>query len=198
MKSEVMKHYEYEINLFVDGELSPGGKTELFNHLAYCEMCRNDLEEYYKVKNKARKFCDDKISSLMPHNSIDVFKESVPSKKSSILSANKEITSPKNNFYKYSFYTAAATVAVLSFLLVSIKPQIKQLTKNEVRVDTIFVRQEKSVIKFVYKKTEQPNSDATNINMMKRNKELYGFISNMRTDTLTSRDLIGKNKESKL
>lgn len=46
-----MKHYEYEISLFVEDELPLEKKEELFLHLSGCKKCSKVLADYQKIKN---------------------------------------------------------------------------------------------------------------------------------------------------
>lgn len=45
-----MKHYEFEISLFVENELPPDKKEELFLHLSGCKKCSKVLTDYQKIK----------------------------------------------------------------------------------------------------------------------------------------------------
>ncbi len=45
-----MKHYEFEISLFVENELPPDKKEELFLHLSSCKKCSKVLTDYQKIK----------------------------------------------------------------------------------------------------------------------------------------------------
>lgn len=115
-----MKHYEYEINLFADGELPRQDHKELFLHLPECDECRKTLSDYYLLKEKSRDFCSQNISYI----------KNKPSKQSI--------------FYKAAFYTSAAAAVILLFILFTNKPAPTYITKNEVRVDTVFVQKEVS------------------------------------------------------
>ncbi len=46
-----MKHYEYEISLFVENELPLDKKEKLFLHLSMCKRCTRVLIDYKKIKN---------------------------------------------------------------------------------------------------------------------------------------------------
>jgi hypothetical protein len=53
-----MKHYEYEISLLVEDELSPGKKEELLSHLSVCKKCSKTFRDYTNVKNNVFRFYD--------------------------------------------------------------------------------------------------------------------------------------------
>jgi hypothetical protein len=113
-----MKHYDYEINLFVDGELAETEKQELFAHLAECNECRNAISELLLLKEKSRLHIAESINGIKK--------------------APKKI----NAFYKIGFYSSAAAAIILLILLAAGKPKETFVTKNEVRIDTVFVNKE--------------------------------------------------------
>ncbi len=113
-----MKHFDYEINLFLDGELQEENRKELFAHLAECEECTNIFLDYLSLKEKTRNYFAGNITHL------------------------KNKPSGHNRFYKYAFYTAAAASIIFVMLLLNGKPKTQYITKNEVRVDTVFVQKE--------------------------------------------------------
>jgi len=47
-----MKHYEFEISCFVDGELPAADEKELFAHLSECPECRRCLNDSLKMKKE--------------------------------------------------------------------------------------------------------------------------------------------------
>lgn len=51
-----MKHYEYEISLFVEDELPPDKKEKLLLHLSGCKKCSKVLTDYQKIKNNISDF----------------------------------------------------------------------------------------------------------------------------------------------
>jgi len=51
-----MKHYEYEISLFVEGELPSNKQEELLSHLSGCDKCSEILLDYTNVKNNIAYF----------------------------------------------------------------------------------------------------------------------------------------------
>ncbi|OGU64220.1 MAG: hypothetical protein A2499_02105 [Stygiobacter sp. RIFOXYC12_FULL_38_8] len=110
-----MKHYEYEINLFVDGELEKEKQSELFEHLANCNDCQSLFTDTLILKEKTRLFCVENLNQI------------------------KNKPKPVNKFYKIAFYASSAAAVLLLFLLITAKPKETFITKNEVRVDTVFV-----------------------------------------------------------
>ncbi len=51
-----MKHYEYEISLYVDDELPPDKKEELLTHIAVCKKCKKTFREYTGIKENLTQF----------------------------------------------------------------------------------------------------------------------------------------------
>jgi hypothetical protein len=51
-----MKHYEFEISQFTDGELPPEEETEMFSHLQECSNCRMVFRDYMELKRKNSAF----------------------------------------------------------------------------------------------------------------------------------------------
>ena len=45
-----MKHFDDEINMFIDGELGDEMREELFAHLTGCDECQNTLTELLLLK----------------------------------------------------------------------------------------------------------------------------------------------------
>lgn len=110
-----MEHCEYEINLFVDGELPSGNTKEVFLHIAECEYCSKYFSEILLVKEKSKGYFTKHFDRL------------------------KNEHPKKNYFYKLAFYFSAAASIVLLMITLFDRPEIKYISKNEVRVDTIFV-----------------------------------------------------------
>lgn len=121
-----MKHYEYEINLFVDGELEKEKQSELFEHLADCQDCQSLFADTLTLKDKTRLFCVENLNQL------------------------KNKPKPVNKFYKIAFYASSAAAVLLLFLLITEKPKETLNTKNEVRVDTVFVQKEIPILETKY------------------------------------------------
>ena len=164
-----MKHFDYEINLFVDGELGEADKKEMFIHLSECEQCRNALSDFLLLKEKSRMHIADNIKEI-------------------------KNTPKKNNlFYKIGFYTSAAAAIVLLFLLTSSKPKETFVTKNEVRIDTIFVKKE---IPIAQNKTAQAHSATPGkrrVPAESSQKEYLRYVSGLRSERMTDADVLKMN-----
>src|ERR1035437_2790820 len=106
-----MKHFDFEINLFVDGELGEKDKKEMFIHLSECEDCRNMLSDLLLLKEKSRIHITKNINEI------------------------RNLPKKNNLFYKIGFYTSTAAAIVLLFLFATSKPKGTFVTKNEVRID---------------------------------------------------------------
>lgn len=136
-----MKHYELEINDFLDGELETDEQRELFAHLSECELCCGNFNKYLLLKQESAKQIGKDIHSIIGEVKTTV---SLPA------ADIKQITPVKNNiFYKTAFYTSAAAALILFFLLINHKPEINYLTRETSRVDTVFVPMEKVVYKTI-------------------------------------------------
>lgn len=159
-----MKHFEYEINLFTDGELAKQDQKELFVHLVVCGECQKTLSAYLLLKEKSRDFCSQNISLL------------------------KNKPAWQNIFYKVGFYTSAAAAVILLFILFTNKPAPTYITKNEVRVDTVFVQ----------------NQTVSNNSLTPGKKELVStsqkeylrYVMSLRTEVFTKADLIQSDNGS--
>lgn len=51
-----MKHYDYEISLFVENELPEDKKEELLSHLSTCKKCSRMMRDYENIKNNIAQF----------------------------------------------------------------------------------------------------------------------------------------------
>jgi hypothetical protein len=56
MMRDDMRHFENEINEFLDKELDAATQRELFKHLAECEQCMHLLEDLQTSGNSIRKY----------------------------------------------------------------------------------------------------------------------------------------------
>ncbi len=158
-----MKHYEYEINLFVDGELEKEKQSELFEHLSDCNDCQTLFTDTLTLKEKTRLFCVENLNQI------------------------KNKPKPASKFYKIAFYASSAAAVLLLFLLITAKPKETYITKNEVRVDTVFVEKEKAILNEGNKKLftntkhkSQSSNEVAFVNEMKK----------MKTTKITLSDLI--------
>ena len=158
-----MKHYEYEINLFVDGELEKEKHSGLFEHLANCNDCQSLFTDTLILKEKTRLFCVENLNQI------------------------KNKPKPVNKFYKIAFYASSAAAVLLLFLLVTAKPKETFITKNEVRVDTVFVEKEKPILnegkKELFANTKQKSKSSNEVAFVNEMKK-------MKTTKITLSDLI--------
>ncbi len=90
-----MKHYDYQINLFVDGELEENEREEMFTHLAGCKQCQALLSDMMILKEKSKVFCNEHLSEIK----------------------NKPMKVGK--LYRIGFYASTAAAIILIFILVS-------------------------------------------------------------------------------
>lgn len=127
-----MKHCEFEISQFVDGELTGEGKNELFRHLSECSECQKVFSEYLELKEKSKDFCAGKISKEI-------------SKKAFTL--NPTVPERKRLFYRTAFYISSAAALLLLFFTVTLKPRPEVITKTVNNIDTVFVLKEKIIYK---------------------------------------------------
>ena len=51
-----MKHYEYEISLFVEDELPENKKEELLAHLTNCKRCNALMNDFSNIKSDLAQF----------------------------------------------------------------------------------------------------------------------------------------------
>ncbi|MCX6174345.1 MAG: zf-HC2 domain-containing protein [Ignavibacteriales bacterium] len=160
-----MKHYDYEINLFIDGELEEENREELFLHLAECNECRNTFADLLLLKEKSKAHCSESINQL------------------------KQKPSVAKSFYKFGFYAASAAAVFLLFFLVLQNPKDTFITKNQARVDTVFVQKE----------IPTAQNQITNTNSLTPGKKEYiqtsqqeylHYVMSLRTEKFTEADLI--------
>ncbi len=109
-----MKHYDYEISLFVDGELQDSEQDKLFEHLAECPECRETLVELMNLKDKSKKY----------------FAEQLPERDISAIPLFKQTKTNKRNYYREAFYFAAAACLLLGVLFLLNKTKEYEL-KNK-------------------------------------------------------------------
>ena len=163
-----MKHYDFEISLFIDGELENEKHNELFSHLAGCADCQKLLADSLVLKEKARVFCTENINEI------------------------KNKPKAVNKFYKYGFYASAAAAVLLIFLLASTKPKEVLVTKNEVRVDTVFVEKAINTNQIVAVNTITPGKKVVTAKNKKREAYL-DYLFSLRSEKLTETDLVSVN-----
>ena len=155
-----MKHFEFEMSLYIDGELPEENEKELFIHLSNCSQCREQFLKFHKIRENVKNFF---VKRLEPESAANVAVLQNERENSSGMNISNEPSVKKNirpdqisndikvrnKFYKYAFYISSSAALLLLFLSFISKPKIQYLTKNEVRVDTVFVQKEKPALKFV-------------------------------------------------
>lgn len=164
-----MKHYEYEINLFADGELSAQDQKELFSHLADCGECRKTFSDYLLLKEKSRDFCSQNLSQM------------------------KNKPSRLNIFYKVGFYSSAVAAAILLFVLFTNKSAPTYITKNEVRVDTVFVQQDVPYTQNQNVKNSSLTPGKKELNQKRKRQPYLEYLLSLRTEKVTQADLVRIN-----
>jgi hypothetical protein len=168
-----MKHYDFEISLFVDGELTGNSKDELFVHLSKCRECRDAFSNYLLLKEKSREFCSQQIDGV-ENNKME-----------------------KNLVHKAYFYTSAAAAVILAALLIGIKLQPAYKAKTYVKIDSVFVVPPKIEIP-----GHNPKAQASlNYVNKKIPKQLSGSkliesVLNMPSEKITDADLIKQHDGS--
>ncbi len=111
-----MKHYEYEISLYVEDELPLNKSEELLSHLSKCKKCKLTLHEYANIKNN-----------------IIQFYEKLPEKKVAINHTYLKKRGFNWNIRKGGFVvaTSIAIITVLVYLFLSI-PNSNQIKTTHV------------------------------------------------------------------
>ncbi len=100
-----MKHYEYEISLFVEDELPENKKDELMAHLSRCEKCNSLLNDFSNMKSELAHFY-----KVLPQNENEL---------SIRLSEKKKINwNVRKPAFKIAFSIALLFVAIF-FLLIN-------------------------------------------------------------------------------
>jgi negative regulator of sigma E activity len=152
-----MKHYEYEISLYADGELSDDESREMFAHLAECSECRNLYSEFSLLEKKVKENYSKSIMETiadrkMPALSSIILRQpklKVNESNESKTLKNIPIRKNVNTFYKTAFYTTAAAAVILLFVLISTKKPVQFIKNNDIRIDTVLVPKEKTIVKYV-------------------------------------------------
>lgn len=145
-----MKHYEYEISLYTDGELSDDESREMFAHLAKCSECRNLYSEFSLLEKKVKDNYSKNIMETIADRKLPALPEAIL-KRANVSGASKQIHFNKNLgiFYKTAFYTTAAAAVIMLFVLISTKKPVQYIKNNDVRIDTVLVPKEKIIVKYV-------------------------------------------------
>ncbi len=118
-----MKHYEYEISLFVEDELPENKKEELLAHLKNCKRCNALMNDFSNIKSDLANFYE-----MLPQNEFQFNDE---------LSKSKKVNwSVKKPAFKISFSIAVASVAIFFFLINSNLNENKTNNHNLSSLDT--------------------------------------------------------------
>ncbi len=125
-----MKHYDYEISLFVDGELLDSEQDKLFEHLAECPECRDTLVELMNLKDKSKKY----------------FAEQLPERDGAVIQLIKQTQTNKRNYYREAFYFAAAACLLLGVLFLLNKTKENELKNKLNKLNSEYSSLQKSYI----------------------------------------------------
>ena len=167
-----MKHYDNEINLFIDCELPDEQNKELFIHLEGCKECQNTFSEFIMLKEKTRTLCMENLNQV------------------------KNKPEPVTMFYKFGFYTSVAAAIILLFLLTTEKPKEIIITKNKVRVDTVFVSKESPTSQKQITVNSSLTPGKKELLVESSQKEYLRCVMNLRSEKITDADLIKLNNGS--
>lgn len=96
-----MKHYDFEISLYVDNELDDEMQTEMFEHLAKCDECRKTVQGFLSVKKDVNNY----------YGPISAYTAPVPE-----LPANAAVNNSRSSIYAFS---AAASLIIVSVLFLT-------------------------------------------------------------------------------
>ncbi len=165
-----MRHFNEEINLFVDGELDREKQSEMFAHVAECGECRKLFSDLITLKEKARIICAENLDEIK----------------------NKPKAQNVGKFYRAAFYASSAAAILLLFLLATAKPKEVLVTKNEVRVDTVFVGKEKAIA-IVKKNSFSPPGKEELFNSQEKYLQ---YVNSLRTIKFTDAAIIETNNGS--
>ncbi|MCX6151160.1 MAG: hypothetical protein NTX22_11590 [Ignavibacteriales bacterium] len=137
-----MKHYEYEIILFLDSELEKENQKELFTHLTLCEECRTLLYEVMDLKNKSKKFYEGIIPELnevlLPTTTLQKRRE--------------------KNIYRPLFYFATAACFLLGFLFL-----LNKTKENELQNKLTSLEKYNAIIENDFRKTSEQKLNAVTL-----------------------------------
>lgn len=204
-----MKHYEYEINRFIDHQLKEEEQKELFAHLANCSDCAALLNDYMEIKEKANNF----YKGLRYE----------PGERKLAFSYEKK------SKYKYGFYFSAAAAIILGFLFllglhnknsneqkysqlnakfITLEKSFKSLTENQTgdkasikenEIKNSFknkLRNESAVIKkkgnAIRQETSHKNNEAKYVSYKKRKTrfDYLDYIDSLPAKHITSDDFL--------
>lgn len=131
-----MKHYDFEISQFIDGELEENLQKELFAHLAECTACRNVLFEFLEIRNKSKKFFEG----------INLHQQDV------VLSGDVQHEVNKKNYYIPLFYFFAAASIILGFLFLINQVNGSELKNKFEKLQTNYADLQKDYKKIIEQK----------------------------------------------
>jgi len=157
------KHYDMEISLFIDNELSDSGQKDLFGHLSTCEYCRASLSKSMELKKRINKrYAEMNPGMINPYKNM---KNALPG-----TNAGK--------IYKITTALGIAATIILGFFLAltdisnnkseagykqltqevsALNEKIKLLSDTKVRTDTCASRCSTPLKNFNKRKTRQTN-----------------------------------------
>ena len=174
-----MKHYEYEINLLFDGELNKKEQVELYHHLSICDKCQEDFNKYNMLKAQTKSVYEKKLYEMfLPQENV--------STDSTDIKRNNRIKY-SNTFYRIGFYTSAAAAIVLMILLTTSSPKRVFITKNDSRVDTVFIQQEKNTPKITAAHSKAPGK--RDVPVKSSQNEYLRYVMNLPVEKITDADL---------
>lgn len=118
-----MKHFDYEISLFIDGELPDEEQNKLFEHLAECTECRSTLVEFQSTKTKFKSYYGSQL----------------PEANGTIIPVTSEVKKIKTNLYKTAFYVAAAACLLIGILFLLNRANEKELQNKFQKLESNYL-----------------------------------------------------------
>ncbi|MDP4115347.1 MAG: zf-HC2 domain-containing protein [Bacteroidota bacterium] len=94
-----MKHYDFEISLFVDNELDEEMQREMFEHLAKCGECRKTVQGFLGIKKEVNNYYGSMPAAPVP-----------------VLSGGAAHNNSRSTIYAFS---AAASLIIVSVLFLA-------------------------------------------------------------------------------
>jgi len=94
-----MKHYDFEISLFVDNELDEEMQREMFEHLAKCDECRKTIQCFLGIKKEVNNYYGSMSTAPVP-----------------VLSGSAVRNNSRSTIYAFS---AAASLIIVSVLFLA-------------------------------------------------------------------------------
>jgi hypothetical protein len=130
-----MKHYEFEISMFLDDELSDDLHKEMFLHISECRSCRNFLFRHHKLLLETKNEINKELNNIICENDSDSLRLVPDIDFKSIKSNNL------NLFYKAGFYTSIAASVFILILTISVRNNTITIPVKELHTDTLYVPQ---------------------------------------------------------